>query len=225
MVTNVSEHFSLEELTCSQTAARNGIDNTPDETVKAHLKVLCDTILEPVRELLGCPLHVNSAYRCWKVNTLVNGSKTSQHPLGGAADIVPTGIGLEEAFDKRLNNAISRLGVPSRNEVKALQTKVDSLTKQIEKLTGQSVKPVAKAAAKPAAKVVAKPAAKPAAKAPAKPAAKAAAKPAAAKPAPATTAPVSGDTVDDEEDDAAQAATAGVATATAAGGDSFDLFG
>ena len=59
---------------------------------------------------------------------------------------------LEEAFDKRLNSAISRLGVPSRNEVKALQTKVDSLTKQIEKLTGQSVKPVAKAAAKPAAK-------------------------------------------------------------------------
>ena len=58
---------------------------------------------------------------------------------------------LEEAFDKRLNSAISRLGVPSRNEVKALQTKVDSLTKQIEKLTGQSVKPVAKAAAKPAA--------------------------------------------------------------------------
>src|SRR3990167_8821609 len=41
---------------------------------------------------------------------------------------------LEEAFDKRLNNAISRLGVPSRNEVKALNAKVESLTKQIEKL-------------------------------------------------------------------------------------------
>lgn len=48
---------------------------------------------------------------------------------------------------------------------------------------------------------------------------------AAANPAPATTALVSGDAVDDGEDDAAQAATAGVATATAAGGDSFDLFG
>jgi poly(hydroxyalkanoate) granule-associated protein len=102
---------------------------------------------------------------------------------------------LEEAFDKRLNSAISRLGVPSRNEIKALHQQVDSLTKQIEKLTGASVtpiskasasktaaKPLAKAAAKPAA---AKPAAKPAAKtAAAKPAAKpAAAKPAAAKPA------------------------------------------
>ena len=94
---------------------------------------------------------------------------------------------LEGAFDKRLNSAISRLGVPSKNEVKALHSKVDILTKQIEKLTGASVTPVsakapaAKAAAKPLAKAAAKPAAKTAA---AKPAAKAAAaKPAAAKPA------------------------------------------
>ncbi|MGV7153412.1 phasin family protein, partial [Pseudomonas aeruginosa] len=90
---------------------------------------------------------------------------------------------LEEAFDKRLNSAISRLGVPSRNEVKELHGKVDTLTRQIEKLTGVSVKPAAKAAAKPAVKPAAKPAAKTAAAKPAaKPAAKAAAKPA-AKPA------------------------------------------
>ncbi|MGE8466153.1 MAG: phasin family protein [Pseudomonas putida] len=93
---------------------------------------------------------------------------------------------LEEAFDKRLNSAISRLGVPSRNEIKALHQQVDSLTKQIEKLTGASVTPISKAAAsKSAAKAPAKPAAKTAA---AKPAAKAAAakpaaKTAAAKPA------------------------------------------
>jgi poly(hydroxyalkanoate) granule-associated protein len=105
---------------------------------------------------------------------------------------------LEGAFDKRLNSAISRLGVPSRNEVKALHSKVDLLTRQIEKLTGASVTPVSsKAAAKPAAKPVTKAAAKPAVKAPAKTAAakpavkpvakavaaKPAAKPAAAKPA------------------------------------------
>ncbi|RFQ24222.1 poly(3-hydroxyalkanoate) granule-associated protein PhaF, partial [Pseudomonas sp. ATCC 13867] len=79
---------------------------------------------------------------------------------------------LEEAFDKRLNSAISRLGVPSRNEVKDLHSKVDSLTKQIEKLTGVSVKAAAKPSAKPAAKAAAKPAAKAAAKPAAKPAAK-----------------------------------------------------
>jgi poly(hydroxyalkanoate) granule-associated protein len=106
---------------------------------------------------------------------------------------------LEDAFDKRLNSAISRLGVPSRNEVKALHSKVEVLTKQIEKLTGvsaQSVKPAAKAVAKVAApkaavkKPVAKAvAAKPAVKAAAKPAVKAAAKPA-AKPAAKAAAPV-----------------------------------
>jgi len=99
---------------------------------------------------------------------------------------------LEEAFDKRLNSAISRLGVPSRNEIKALHQQVDSLTKQIEKLTGASVTPISSraAAAKPAAsKAAAKPlakaaAAKPAAKtAAAKPAAKTAAAKPAAKPA------------------------------------------
>lgn len=96
---------------------------------------------------------------------------------------------LEEAFDKRLNSAISRLGVPSRNEVKELHGKVETLTKQLEKLTGVSAKSI-KPAAKPAVKAAAKPAAKPAAKAAAKTAVKAAAKPvakpvakAAAKPA------------------------------------------
>jgi poly(hydroxyalkanoate) granule-associated protein len=101
---------------------------------------------------------------------------------------------LEDAFDKRLNSAISRLGVPSRNEVKELHSKVEVLTKQIEKLTGisaQSVKPAAKAVAKPAVKkpaakpVAAKPAVKAAAtvaKPAAKPAVKAAAKPVVAKP-------------------------------------------
>ena len=86
---------------------------------------------------------------------------------------------LEEAFDKRLNSAISRLGVPSRNEVKALQDQVETLTAQIEKLTGTTVA-AAKPAAKAATKAPAKTAEKTAVKAPAKPAVK---KPAAAKPA------------------------------------------
>ena len=113
----------------------------------------------------------------------------------------------EEAFDKRLNSAITRLGVPSREEVKALHAKVETLTKHIEKLTAAAVKvtatkaaaaskpapakPVVKAAVKPAvakstAKPVAKPAVKVAAKPTAKPAAKAVAKPAAKAPAAAS---------------------------------------
>ena len=111
----------------------------------------------------------------------------------------------EEAFDKRLNSAITRLGVPSRDEVKALHAKVETLTKHIEKLTAAAAKvaaskaPVASkaapakaaakpAVAKPAVKAATKPVAKPAVKAAAKPAAKPLAKPAAAK-APAASKP------------------------------------
>lgn len=114
---------------------------------------------------------------------------------------------LEEAFDRRLNSAVSRLGVPSRSEVRELQKKVDELTKLVKKLTGEGKKPAAAkpvAAKAPAAKpavaakpAAVKPAAKPAAKKPAvkkpvapKAAAKPAAKPAeAAKPAAPAAAP------------------------------------
>src|SRR5476649_2691527 len=113
---------------------------------------------------------------------------TTQTAKSRVGDVKDLALGkwseLEGAFDKRLNSAISRLGVPSRNEVKALHSKVDLLTKQIEKLTGASVTPVSRAAA---SKPVAKPAAKSLAKAVAKPVAKVAdkvaAKTAAAKPA------------------------------------------
>nr|WP_166358121.1 phasin family protein [Pseudomonas akapageensis] len=118
-----------------------------------------------------------------QVDAVKTSAKSAKSRVGDVKDrVLGKWDELEEAFDKRLNSAISRLGVPSRNEVKALHQQVDTLTKQIEKLTGASVKPVSAkaAAAKPAAKPLAKPAAKTAA---AKPAAKAAAKPAAAKPA------------------------------------------
>lgn len=113
-----------------------------------------------------------------KVDEVKSTAKSAKSRVGDVKErVMGKWDELEEAFDKRLNSAISRLGVPSRNEVKALHQQVDTLTKQIERLTGASVTSVAKKA--PAAK----PAAKPLAKAAAKPAAKPAAKAAAAKPA------------------------------------------
>jgi poly(hydroxyalkanoate) granule-associated protein len=124
-----------------------------------------------------------------QVDTVKSSAKTARSRVG---DVKDKALGkwseLEEAFDSRLNSAISRLGVPSRNEVKTLHSKVDALTRQLEKLTGESAKaPVSKAngASKPA--VAAKPVPKLAASkaAPSKAAAKpVASKTAAAKPAP-----------------------------------------
>jgi hypothetical protein len=37
---NLSENFTLEEMTASETAARHGIDNTPDNDVLMNLRRL-----------------------------------------------------------------------------------------------------------------------------------------------------------------------------------------
>lgn len=59
----LTEHFSLEELTGSDTALRMGIDNTPGEDITVNLSVAANG-MEKVREVLGFPVHVTCAYRC-----------------------------------------------------------------------------------------------------------------------------------------------------------------
>lgn len=88
---NITPHFTLEELTTSETAERNGWDNTPGEAEMANLKRLAN-LLEQVRALVNKPVMVNSAYRSKKVNDAVGSKDTSQHRLGCAADIRVPGM-------------------------------------------------------------------------------------------------------------------------------------
>ena len=88
---NLSEHFTLDELTVSETAARKGLDNIPDNDALMNLRRLA-LFLEKVRAVLNKPIKINSAYRSPKVNASVGGSKTSQHCLGCAADIRVGGL-------------------------------------------------------------------------------------------------------------------------------------
>lgn len=82
---------------------------------------------------------------------------TTRSKVGGVKDKALGKWGeLEEAFDKRLNSAISRLGVPSRNEVAALNEKVDLLMRELERLTGATV-PQAQAALQAPDDLVTKP--------------------------------------------------------------------
>ena len=83
----LSANFSLEELTRSEIALRKGLDNTPDAETIANLTELA-LALEKIRDLLGHPIHINSAYRGPKVNSAVGGSKNSAHMSGHAADFV-----------------------------------------------------------------------------------------------------------------------------------------
>jgi uncharacterized protein YcbK (DUF882 family) len=81
----LSEHFTLEELTFSQTAVRNGINNNPSQAVRNNLKTLADN-LEKIRTFLGYPLRISSAFRCMELNRKIGGSVNSAHMDGLAAD-------------------------------------------------------------------------------------------------------------------------------------------
>ena len=84
----LSENFSLEELTASETAARKGIDNTPSEDVINNLKRLA-AALQEVRALLNHrAILISSGYRSPELNQAVGGSATSDHCKGLAADFI-----------------------------------------------------------------------------------------------------------------------------------------
>lgn len=95
----MAKYFTYGELTRSATADRLGIDNTPKE------EYIQDNIIELMRVLDGiregwtkkckenywddAAIVVNSGYRCDELNEAINGSKTSAHSIGAAADIEP----------------------------------------------------------------------------------------------------------------------------------------
>ena len=82
----LSGHFSLNELTKSQTATRKGINNTPSPEQVDNLAALCIQVLEPTRRHFGKPMVITSGYRSEALCEAIGSKKTSQHALGMAAD-------------------------------------------------------------------------------------------------------------------------------------------
>jgi uncharacterized protein YcbK (DUF882 family) len=81
---NLTEHFTLEELTHTD---HRTLENTPNETEQANIQRLAE-FLENLKTLLGGkPIMVNSAFRSKAVNDAVGSKDTSQHRIGCAADI------------------------------------------------------------------------------------------------------------------------------------------
>lgn len=82
----LSEHFSLEEMTRSQTASRHGIINKPNDIQLENLKTLAKG-MELVRTKLdSLPIIVSSGFRCEALNDLLGSKRTSAHIRGLAAD-------------------------------------------------------------------------------------------------------------------------------------------
>lgn len=95
----LSPHFTLEELTRSQTASRRGIDNTPTgDDLGRLMQTACR--METVRTLLGNrPIFVSSGFRCLELNRAIGSKDTSDHPKGLAVDFTASGLTIAKTIE------------------------------------------------------------------------------------------------------------------------------
>ena len=87
----LSKNFTLAEFTKSQTALRQGLDNTPGPEHLENAVALFENVVQVVRDKFG-PTTINSGYRGPALNRAVGGSATSQHCNGEAVDIEVPGV-------------------------------------------------------------------------------------------------------------------------------------
>ena len=98
----LSEHFSLDEFTASETATRKGIKNTPSTAVVENLRMLA-ALLEQVRTILGGgAIHISSGYRSLALNRAIGSGDTSAHVRGYAADFTCPSFGTPLAVAKKI---------------------------------------------------------------------------------------------------------------------------
>ena len=95
---NLSRNFSLSELTKSDTAIRKGINNNPNAEQVEKLKLLCENILQPVRDHFG-RVKVTSGFRCSQLCLEIGSSVDSQHAKAEAADFECPGVDNAELAD------------------------------------------------------------------------------------------------------------------------------
>ena len=100
----LSNNFTLEELTKSQEAIRLGIPNEPNEDHIFNLQLLCQYILQPVRDNFNLPMTVSSGYRSAELCERIGSSSKSQHTRGEAADFEVFGLSNKDVSDWIVKN-------------------------------------------------------------------------------------------------------------------------
>ena len=88
----LSKNFYLSELTKSQTAERMGLDNNPSQDETENLRLLCERVLQPIRDHFDSVVSISSGFRNIILSEKIGSSRKSQHCLGQAADFEIFGI-------------------------------------------------------------------------------------------------------------------------------------
>lgn len=87
MKTQLTDNFTLEEMSHSNTAKARNMKNEPNAEQTENLEKLCARLLQPLREVYNQPFIISSGFRSPEVNKAVGGVTTSQHTKGQAADV------------------------------------------------------------------------------------------------------------------------------------------
>lgn len=106
----MTPHFSLEEFTASDTAARLGIDNDlPDELREAAHQTL--EMMERIRFHIDAPISITSGYRCEALNRAVGSKPGSDHTMAFAVDFKAPKAGTPFAIAASLAPVFKIIGI------------------------------------------------------------------------------------------------------------------
>ena len=128
LAAKLSANFTLGELLYSDRAERDEAlrkaQLNPPSNVVTCLAYLAEQTLQPIRNALNYPIKINSGYRSPALNASINGSPSSQHCIGEAADcdLLPRFLAERRTarFRKEVDDAVQqRLGKTVREDVNA----------------------------------------------------------------------------------------------------------
>lgn len=118
----LSTNFTFGEMIRSETAERSDDlmlqQMTPPGEVVAAMLRLCQGTLQPIRDIVQCPMAISSGYRCLALNRLLKSDDDSAHPKGEAADVsLLPGDGIQEVIRRVNLRVMERTGKPVRPDV------------------------------------------------------------------------------------------------------------
>ena len=87
----LTDNFTLAEFN-----SKDGAE-MPAEVLENVIKLACN--IQVIRDKIGCPLHINSAYRSPNHNKAIGGVKNSKHLLGKASDLTSRNHTPKQLYD------------------------------------------------------------------------------------------------------------------------------